>query len=157
MSTYRPSKNYYFRSRVLVYKYYKPILYLTWLGKYDMIDIMDITQEIEKWCNYYHDTFGLTTRKINNGNCGDFACNIELNGFGVAVWGDEDWLNWSFGIKDYPDWFTHIAPYHCFIWHESKYYDSECPEGCDYADQLPFYQRQKFIIDTEHRLAKVTK
>jgi len=120
-----------------------------------MIVIMDIMQTIKDICSRYYKTYGLTAKKINNGNCDDFANDIEFNGFGCAVWGDEDWLNWSLDIKNHLDWFTHFAPFHCFIWYEGKYYDSECPEGCEYADQLPFYQRQKWIENTRRRLQVV--
>lgn len=131
-----------------------PILYLTSHPDYGMIDIMNITQRIESLCDQYYEVNRLTAKRINNGNCDQFANDIEFSGFGVAVWGDEDWLNWSPDIESYPDWFTHFAPYHCFIWYEGRYYDSECSEGCEYVDQLPFYQHQKWIINTEHRLAE---
>jgi len=121
-----------------------------------MIDIMNIIQAIENLCNQYYDTLGLTTKKINNGLCSNFADDIEFSGFGVAVWGDADWISWSDNVGDFPDWFTHIAPYHCFIWYEGKYYDSECSEGCDYVDELPFYQRQIWIENTGRRLAEIT-
>lgn len=107
-----------------------------------MIDIMNITQTIENLCGQYYDTLDLTARKINNGECMNFAANVADLGYGVDIWGDEDWLSWSPDIESYPDWFTHFAPYHCFVWYEGRYYDSECSEGCEYADQLPFYQRQ---------------
>ncbi|MCK5614903.1 hypothetical protein KAR91_74260 [Candidatus Pacearchaeota archaeon] len=116
---------------------------------------MNITQTIENICNQYYKVLELTTKKINNGQCSNFADDLEFAGFGVAVWGDADWLNWSPDIKNYPDWFTHFAPYHCFVWHKDRYYDSECSQGCEYADQLPFYQRQKWMENTKHRLAEI--
>jgi len=81
-----------------------------------------------------------TPREINRGNCDTFANQIETLGFGEAVWGDElSPEDWSFSSED---WFTNYAPYHCLILYQGRYYDSECPEGVKWPDQLPYYRRQ---------------
>ena len=80
---------------------------------------------------------------INSGWCSEFADDIAEQGFGIAVWGgDLLWESWSEIMQSlhHAD-FQYIVDCHCFIYYEHKYYDSECPQGCDYPDQLPCYQR----------------
>lgn len=119
---------------------------------------MGITHAINLLCDRYFEDLDKTPEQINCGNCGCFADDLESFGFGVAVWGDSlGYSCWTPGIENHnEDWFTHIAPGHCFIMYEGKFYDSECSEGCEYADQLPFYQRQIWIENTGRRLAEST-
>lgn len=109
---------------------------------------MSITHAINLLCDRYLEVYGLIPMQINNGQCEDFATDLEHFEYEVSVWGDEDWINWSDNIEDYPDWFSHFAGGHCFTWYKNKYYDSECSEGCEFADQLPYYQRQKKWINS---------
>ena len=105
---------------------------------------MSITHAINLLCDKYLKDMNETPEQINCGNCGCFADDLESFGFGIAVWGDEiERKYWTPGIENLcPDWFTHFAPGHCFILYEDRIYDSECPEGVDHVDKLPFYQRQ---------------
>lgn len=87
--------------------------------------------------------YGFSPMEINDGNCEEFAYLLECEGYGEVCWGTElpiDW--WSKMVQSLDDWFTHFAPYHCFIKYNERYYDSECPLGCNYPDELPFYQRE---------------
>lgn len=108
-------------------------------------DILNITDVINWQIAEYKAEYGVSAYEINNGMCEDFADDIEYIGFGNTTWGDElpiEW--WSPPIRNIIDeWLEGYAPYHCFIMYEDKFYDSECPEGCDYADELPYYQRIK--------------
>jgi len=102
---------------------------------------MGITQAIlaqrERW-------FDISPVQINNGLCDSFAEIIaETVPDTEIMWGCELLKTlWSNKIQHLKDWFTHFAPYHCFIVFDDKYYDSECPQGCNYPDDLPYYQRQ---------------
>ena len=79
---------------------------------------------------------------INNGLCADFAYNLEQITDGEAFWGDEICIMlWSSRAILSKDWFTHFAPGHCFLKLDGRYYDSECPEGVEFPDDLPYYQR----------------
>jgi len=81
--------------------------------------------------------------EINNGNCGEFANDVadQIPG-AYAIWGDDLCpILWSYKVIRLPDWFTNFAPGHCFIMYDGRFYDSECPDGCDFPDELPFYQR----------------
>lgn len=101
---------------------------------------MGIAQTILKLRTRWND---LSPRQINNGGCEDFANVIESAGFGMAIWGEnvplELWSELVYGIED---WLSHFAVGHCFIMFNDKFYDSECPQGCNYPDDLPFFQRQ---------------
>lgn len=79
-------------------------------------------------------------REINCGDCEDFAGEIENAGFGTAFWGDElNSENWSENVRHLGyEW---EAQFHCFIEFNGQYYDSECPEGVNWPDELPFFQR----------------
>jgi len=107
---------------------------------------MNITQEIENLIDQYHDQLGLTAKKINNGKCMKFAEDIVDLGFlnCVAIWGDDlPYSCWSKVVQIL--WDNELEFYvggHCFIMYNNKYYDSECSQGCNYPDKLPFYQRQ---------------
>jgi len=104
---------------------------------------MNITQTILqfriKWCS----ELNCTPQQINTGNCEGFAAEIEERGFEYATWGSEipyeGWLNSS------QDWIDSFSGCHCFIDYNGRYYDSECPQGCIYPDDLPFYKRLKEI------------
>ena len=116
------------------------------------IQTLSITQVIKNQRKGYLHKYLLTPQQINNGMCGDFAEDLAYIGFGQPIWGDDcigdDW--WSLEVLALPDWMSHYAPGHCFIVFDGKFYDSECPQGCDYVDKLPFYQRQlKFIFDKQ--------
>lgn len=110
----------------------------------NIINILNITDVIRGQCKVYKRKYKLNPQQINNGMCEDFASDLEHIGFGYVVWGDEcigdDW--WTLGVLALPDWMSHFAPGHCFIVFDGKFYDSECPDGCDYVDELPFYQRE---------------
>lgn len=103
-----------------------------------------ITQAILKLRINYAEFDHLTPQAINNGLCGNFANDLVEMGFGEAVWGDDACpCLWSSCVMGLPDWFTHFTGGHCFLdGHNGKFYDSECPQGCNYPDELPFYQRQ---------------
>lgn len=88
--------------------------------------------------------WGCDPMRINGGDCEAFAGLIEDQGFGEAMWGDELYdYQWSGCARSWDDWVGFFAPYHCFIRFEGRYYDSECPEGVFWPDDLPFYQRDK--------------
>jgi len=114
-----------------------------------------ITQAIEELCWKWLDEkcqrfFPNSPAGINSGLCDEFANIIEIEaGFGKAVWGDKlPKGDWSSDVQRLEGWFTTFAPHHCFIVYEGRYYDSECPEGCEYPDELPHYQRQiDFILE----------
>jgi len=110
----------------------------------------NITQRILKLRIAYAKQYEVRPYEINNGQCEDFAYDLSHYGFGEPIWGDElaSFECWSAEIKEYPDWFSHSAPIHCFTRYHGKYYDSECPQGCDYPDQLPCYQREKHFLRT---------
>uniref|UniRef100_A0A6M3LYN5 Uncharacterized protein n=1 Tax=viral metagenome TaxID=1070528 RepID=A0A6M3LYN5_9ZZZZ len=105
---------------------------------------MSIAHAINLLCDRYFEDYGVTPERINNGRCEDFATDLESMDYGIVVWGDEiERKYWTPGIENFcPDWFTHFAPAHCFILYKDRIYDSECLEGVDYVDELPFYQRQ---------------
>lgn len=80
------------------------------------------------------DRKGFNPQSINCGNCENFAKELEKKfPQGFAVWGE-----------DYLDFFNTDVDCsgHCFFVFEMLYWDSECPEGTDYPDSLPFYARQ---------------
>ena len=106
------------------------------------INTYNITQEIENLCDQYYDQLGLTAKKINSGECGNFAADIVDLGFGEDIWGDELPYNyWSKSIQEIWDEFLEFyAGGHCFIRYNGKYYDSQCPQGCNYPNELPYYQ-----------------
>jgi hypothetical protein len=35
-----------------------------------------------------------------------------------------------------------IMGYHCWMYHENKHYDAECPDGVENFFDLPFFRRQ---------------
>ena len=97
---------------------------------------MTIAQEIIETLDLYEET----PQEINNGLCSDFADSIS---YGESLWGDDVCpMLWSTRVIFLKDWFTHFAIGHCFIKYNNRYYDSECPYGVDYPDELPYYQRQ---------------
>lgn len=104
---------------------------------------MGITQAILKLRIKYTAKFNVSIAGINCGLCSTFADDIAKQGFGIAVWGGdllgELWSDIMLGLCDSD--FEYIADCHCFIYYEGKFYDSECPQGCDYPDQLLCYQR----------------
>jgi len=119
---------------------------------------MTITQTIRALLQAEH-WIGTKPKFINAGSCGQFADGVEerMNGEAVPVWGDDLPRDaWSPHVRCIPDWFTHAAPFHCFVKHQNRYYDSECPEGVDRPDELPFYQREiEFHRKKGLRLQKV--
>jgi len=79
----------------------------------------------------------------------DFARNIAEQGFGNDIWGSEVpieyWSNAVQAIGRYAaEYFMEI---HCFIFHNGKFYDSECPQGCNRPDDLPCYQRNMNLLE----------
>ena len=50
---------------------------------------MNITQTIEYLILSYRDDLGLTAKKINGGECMNFADYLVNAGFGQKIWGDE--------------------------------------------------------------------
>lgn len=107
----------------------------------DITQVLDITQVIKDQCAVYNHVECVTPQEINNGMCSDFADDVAHIGFGIAIWGDAVPIELWSELVLYEDW-PHFACGHCFIMFNNKFYDSECPEGCDYPDELPFYQRQ---------------
>jgi len=89
---------------------------------------------------------GFSPREINWGGCEDFADAVvrEMRGKGaVAVWGNEVPPEmWSEKVRSLSDWFSHVAIFHCFVKFKCRFYDSECPLGCDFPDELPFFQKK---------------
>lgn len=87
--------------------------------------------------------YGITPDTINAGNCGDFANEIDDQIPGaIAVWGDElESSFWSEQFKMLAFW-QDIVWGHCFVMFNGRFYDSECPLGCDYPNELPFFQRE---------------
>jgi len=105
---------------------------------------MGITQAILRLRADYARDFGLSPAGINGGECMNFAADIARKGFGEDIWGDDldyDYF-WSEDMQAFGFWFAQsFMSIHCFIMYEGKFYDSETPQGCDYADDLPCYQR----------------
>ena len=104
----------------------------------------DITQAILLIRIDYATNEQMNPQQINNGICDDFAYKLEKMGFGEAIWGDDVCpALWSSNVFNLPDWFSHFVSGHCFLMgNDKKFYDSECPQGCNYPDELPYYQRQ---------------
>lgn len=108
---------------------------------------MGIAQVILRLRADYANQESLSPSQINNGRCDEFAETLEMKGFGVAVWGSQIPIeSWSLFIQDVVGngilWdFDYFADCHCFAFYREKYYDSECPQGCEYPDQLPIFQR----------------
>lgn len=101
-----------------------------------------ITRPILKLRVLYAKADGLKPHAINQGDCMNFARRIASMGFGQAVWGNDlDMSLYSENVQHIKNWMA-IAYGHAFIWYDGKFYDSECPQGCDYPDQLPFFQRE---------------
>ena len=86
---------------------------------------------------------------INSGMCMDFAADIMNQGFGDDKWGYTlDIGYWSELVQAAGEFDAYeFMSLHCFIIYEGKYYDSECPQGCNYPDQLPCYQRLLYLLD----------
>jgi len=110
---------------------------------------MGITQAILRLRIEYTHKFNISPAEINLGRCMDFAADIMNQGFGDDKWGHtldiEDWSEFVQAVGGFDaDEFTSL---HCFIIYEGKYYDSECPQGCNYPDQLPCYQRYLYLLD----------
>ena len=86
----------------------------------------------------------LSPQEINNGSCEEFADLIsDIISDAFSIWGDSVCpILWSSQVFNLPDWFSHFTNGHCFIMFNNKFYDSECPQGCNYPDKLPFYQRE---------------
>ena len=68
------------------------------------------------------DRYGLSPEHINRGGCSGFAYQItkQISG-AVSMWSGT----------------------HCYIMYNSKYYDSECPQGCSDPNSLPFFKRME--------------
>lgn len=89
---------------------------------------------------------GFSPRDINCGGCEDFAYDV-VNRMGrkraEAIWGgDVPPEMWSEKVQNLPGWFYDSADTHCFVVFENRFYDSECPFGCDFPDKLPHFQRE---------------
>jgi hypothetical protein len=99
---------------------------------------MNITEFIIQTRNAFRET----PQEINDGLCGDFSHILWENGYGEPYWGDElpDEC-WSELALTIPDLRSHFMGTHSFIQYHGKFYDSECPCGVEYADELPHYQR----------------
>ena len=89
------------------------------------------------------DAWGCSPQEINTGDCDSFAEMIVNQGFGKNVWGGELYeKEWSPRARSIETWIKNgYAEGHYFTVYEGRYYDSECPEGVDWPDDLPFYQR----------------
>ena len=102
---------------------------------------MTISEAIQQLAS----AWGCSPKVINSGDCDMFASRIADQGFGEPWWGGElygeDWSPRARSIEGWMDEWGE-AWGHCFIVHEHRYYDSECPEGVDWPDELPFYQRR---------------
>ena len=108
---------------------------------------MNITRAILKLRIKYAVKFKLSPANINSGSCMDFAAEIAKQGFGQDVWGSDlaiDW--WSEIIQPFEDDMEYFSSIHCFIMYGGKFYDSETPQGCDYPDDLPCYQRNMDLL-----------
>lgn len=109
---------------------------------------MGIAQAILELRIEYTHKFNIPVFEINNGMCMKFAADIANMGFGKDVWGDdllvEFWSDYVQSFYDdsfFDDFARYFSSIHCFIMYNGKFYDSETPQGCDYPDQLPCYQR----------------
>ena len=80
---------------------------------------MGITQAILRLRCIYAKQYDATPQDVNGGLCEDFAGDIVNMGFGNVIWSGA----------------------HCFVLYNGKYFDSECPQGCNHPDKLPFYLR----------------
>lgn len=82
--------------------------------------------------------FGQHPYDINNGNCSEFAQEVETK-FPEAdgLWDDFE-----------PDLFPNESEVvgHCFIRYKGKYYDAEEPYGVKLPNLLPIYLRKKYQI-----------
>lgn len=104
---------------------------------------MNITRAILELRIDYAEIHGYNPIEINGGSCMVFAAEIANMGFGQAVWGDSlDMDLYSDNVQQIENWLECYAYGHCFIWYGGKFYDSECPQGCDYPDDLPFFKRR---------------
>ena len=124
-------------SEIIVYTI---LVLITYLRGYRM----NITRAILLLRIKYAKRYGYNPTKINSGSCMNFADDIVDMGFHdcQAVWGDTlHWDLWSDKVRDLIDFLEYFASGHCFIWYDGRFYDSECPQGCNYPDGLPFYQR----------------
>lgn len=112
---------------------------------------MGITQAILKLRAEYAKHYKISPAEINLGRCMDFAREIAIMGFGEDMWGHDIEFDifWSDKIQklvadDIIDDIYSISEFtsiHCFIFYKNKFYDSETPQGCNYADDLLCYQR----------------
>lgn len=117
---------------------------------------MNITQVILKLRIQYAMRFNISPAEINSGRCMGFAHDIAKQGFGDDVWGSEVPIEyWSDNIQTIGRYDTeYFMDIHCFIYYEGKFYDSECPQGCDCPDDLPCYQRNMDLLNEyENELA----
>lgn len=94
----------------------------------------------KEWLTKHH----LIPLFINSGNCDSFAAEIEEQAHaigitnGYAVWGEDE-----------PDLFPagHDPMGHCFYRLGNLFFDAECPSGVNSPHLLPFYKRNKKLID----------
>lgn len=67
------------------------------------------------------------------------------NGDENDMW-SEEWLKVYGSIPPSPytiqDLTSLIKGYHCWMYHENKHYDAECPDGVENLFDLPFFRRQ---------------
>ena len=91
-----------------------------------------IQEVIPELVKLYVEVFGVSAYKINQGLCEDFANDVcELVTGAEAHWGDElidgDEDQYQFG-------------YHCIVWYDGLYFDSEHPTGeLDFRNMSAFW------------------
>ena len=104
---------------------------------------MNITRAILLLRIDYAEQYQYKPSEINDGSCCLLAETIANMGFGEAIWGDSLGMGlYSDSVQHIADWLECYAYGHCFIWYDGKFYDSECPQGCNYPDDLPFFKRR---------------
>jgi len=94
----------------------------------------DITNIIEQLLRKW-DKLGYSPQAINNGNCEEFAMDIqEIAKTGQVIWGE-----------DYPELFkTNVDKWgHCFYRFRGYCFDSETIKGVKNPDNLKYYLRSK--------------
>ena len=101
---------------------------------------MNITEAINHLLANHEFFSELHPSVINNGNCDEFAWEVEkLVDEAEAVW-TEMWIECI--PPDCSEIFKGLSLAHCFVEHGGKYYDAECPNGVNHPIQLPFFEQQ---------------
>jgi len=79
-----------------------------------------------KWCE-------TTPYEINNGDCEAFAMDV------IDELGGEDPPRLFMDNTPSDEWEESDAPGHCWVVHEGRLYDAECPGGVKTWEELPIF------------------